>query len=464
MPDLQFSYPFFQVQFKKDGSAFQPSEADALIGGLTKDAGKPTDLWLLSHGWNNNMDEAKGLYSGLTAQIASQVSNSAALKARSFAICGVLWPSKKFEDKDLIPSGAAALDDAVTDEKLRQRIDDLKDIMSAKGWPMEEQDTIAEQKLEQVRQSVDDWEDDPALRREVVDLIRSLLPAHSADGEDASDKFLKIKPDALVQNLSRALNPPPVTPGSSAAGLDPFHVEGGGGLGGAASFRDVLGGLSAGFLHLLNFTTYYTMKARAGDVGVNGVKPLMDRIFDARKDIRIHLIGHSFGCRVVTSAVNAIKSGAVLPKTMTLLQGAFSHNGFASNYDGNKNDGAFRSVIANKKIRGPIIISHTRRDKAVGIAYPIASRLAGQAAAALGDENDLYGGMGSNGAQTAQTTPERVVGTLLDVNGTYPFATGTTSSKPYNLRADQFISGHSDIVNPQVAYAVATAIGSPDAV
>ncbi len=175
------------------------------------------------------------------------------------------------------------------------------------------------------------------------------------------------------------------------------------------------------------------------------------------------MIGHSFGCRVVTAAVNSLPAGEQLhPNTMTLLQGAFSHNGFAVRFDG-INDGAFRPVVAHKKVRGPILITHTRKDKAVGVAYPIASRLAGQVAAALGDENDLYGGLGSNGAQTAQTTPERVVGTLLECGGDYPFAAGETSAKLYNLRADTFVSGHSDIVKPQIGYAVAVAMATPDA-
>jgi hypothetical protein len=81
----------------------------------------------------------------------------------------------------------------------------------------------------------------------------------------------------------------------------------------------------------------------------------------------------------------------------------------------------------------------------------------------LGDENDIYGGMGSNGAQNQNTTPERVIGTLFDVGGAYPFAAGATSSKPHNLLADAFISGHSDIVKPQVAYAVSVALATPDA-
>jgi hypothetical protein len=459
----QFPYPLFPVQFKVDGFLFQQSDLDQLVPGIGRDP-KPSDLFVMSHGWNNNMDDAKDLYSRLAGQIALQVQASPSLQGRTFAVCGVLWPSKKFEDRDLIPSGAASLNDSVSDNNVKQRVTDLRDLLGAKGWPMEQSDAGRESKFSELVGAVNDWEDDPDVRRQVVETIRGLLPEGTADAEDASNLFFKLKPDALIQNLERSLNPPPITTGSSAASLDPFATSSGGGLGGAASFRDVLGGIKGALLHFLNYTTYYVMKARAGDVGVNGIAPLIRKIRESRPDIRLHLIGHSFGCRVVTSAVNALPEDEQLrPNTMALLQGAFSHNGFASNFDGKNNDGAFRQVIARKKVKGPIIITHTRNDKAVGIAYPIASRIAGQVAAALGDANDIYGGLGSNGAQTAETTPERVVGMLLSAGSAYPFSGGGTCGHLYNLKADQFISGHSDIVSTAVANAITTAFNSPDA-
>lgn len=459
----EFPYPFFPVQFDAKGNLFQQSDVDKLLAGLSTDP-RPTDLFILSHGWNNNIDEAEDLYSRLAAELATQIQAPPELKDRVFAICGILWPSKKFEDAELIPSGAASLNDAVSDSHIRQRIDDLKKVAQGEGWPSAKPDAAIEAKLSEVIANLDDWEDDPAVRQKIVENIREILPAHSADTEDASQLFFKLKPEVLIENLERSLNPPPISPDSSAASLDPFADPSGDGTGGAASFRDLAGGLKGALLHLLNYTTYYIMKARAGDVGVKGVAPLIQTIRTARPELRLHLIGHSFGCRVVTAAVNALPSGqAFRPNTMTLLQGAFSHNGFAANFDGKNNDGAFRQVVEQKKVRGPILISHTRRDKAVGIAYPIASRIAGQKASALGDANDVFGGLGSNGAQTRDTTPEAVVGTLLNVGGAYPFATGETSGKLYNLRADAFISGHSDIASAPVAYAIAKGLATPDA-
>jgi hypothetical protein len=57
-----------------------------------------------------------------------------------------------------------------------------------------------------------------------------------------------------------------------------------------------------------------------------------------------------------------------------LLQGAFSHNGFTENFI-DQTDGFFHKVISQNKIDGPIIATHTVNDHAVGIAYPLASRI-----------------------------------------------------------------------------------------
>jgi hypothetical protein len=455
---MSFAYSYFPVQFTKDGTVFQQSDVDALMGGVAQGANAPSDLFVMCHGWNNNMVDATSLYSGLAEVIKAQIDANADLAKRKYAICGVLWPSKKFEDKDLIPSGAAALNDAVTIDQLKQRVDDLRSLYAASEWPMSAGPAPAD--FDQIKDLMDDIEDDPSAQTQVVDLLRPLLPKEAASTEDASGQFFDTATEVLIDKLTKPLQPPVIPAGAGAASLDPFSTEPVSGLGGAASFRDVLGGVKSGFLNLLNYATYYLMKARAGTVGVTGVEPLIEKLRGARPELRIHMIGHSFGCRLVAAAVNALpERPELLPDTVTLLQGAFSHNGFALKGDADR--GAFRDVIEKKKVRGAITITHTRNDKAVGTAYPIASRINGVNAAALGDENDIFGGLGSNGTQTADTTPERVMGTLLAVGQPYPFASGVKPSVPYNLKADQFISGHSDIQKPEVAYALTVAMAAP---
>ena len=90
----------------------------------------------------------------------------------------------------------------------------------------------------------------------------------------------------------------------------------------------------------------------------------------------------------------------------------------------------------------------------MGVAYPLASRLAGQQASALGDANDVYGGIGRNGAQK---TPEANPGTLQAASSKYPpFVAG----RLYNLNADAIIGNHSDICKPEVAYALLKSVAT----
>lgn len=459
---MNFAYPYFPVQFTKDGTVFQQSDVDALMGAVAAGPNAPSDLFFMCHGWNNNMDDATDLYSALADLIKAQVDANPALAARKFAICGVLWPSKKFEDKDLIPSGAASLNDAVTIEQLKQRVRDLKSLYAASEWPMAAGPAPAA--FDKIEALMEDIEDDPSAQAQVVDLLRPLLPRDAASSDDASQRFFETGTKTLLANLQKQLNPPAIPAGTGAASIDPFSTEPASGLGGAASFRDVLGGIKSGFLNLLNYTTYYLMKARAGDVGVKGVAPLIQKVRGSRPDLRVHMIGHSFGGRLVSAAINALpEQDQFRPDTALLLQAAFSHNGFAQDDGGTVGRGAFRDVIEKKKVRGPIVITHTRNDKAVGTAYPIASRINGVVAAALGDANDIFGGMGSNGTQTKGTTPERTMGTLLAVGQAYPFANGVRPSTPCNLLSDEFIKGHSDIRKPEVAFAFAVAMAAPAA-
>jgi len=446
---MTFPYPCFQVQFKADGTVFQQPEADGLMGGMTD----ITDLFVLCHGWNNNIADAMDLYSGLTALFRTQIDANSALASNKYAVCAALWPSRKFEDKDLIPSGAAALNDAVTTEQLKSRVRDLATLSAASDWPAGGGITLPG--LDELETLMDRIEDDPAAQLRAADLLRAGLPSEHTGTDDASDRFLSMKSSLLVERLSKPLNPPPVkATGTGAASIDPFSTGTVSGLGGAAGFRDVLGGIKSGFLNALNYTTYYLMKGRAGDVGVKGLSPLLVKLRGARPDLRIHLIGHSFGCRLVAATVNALPDGEQFrPDTVMLLQGAFSHNGFAKK--GDETDlGAFRDVVGKQKVRGPILITHTRADKAVGVAYPVASRITGVNAASVGGPDDIYGGLGSNGAQTKDTTPERIEGTLLPVGTIYPFAAGVVPSTPCNLKADGIITGHSDIRKPEVAYAL----------
>jgi hypothetical protein len=128
---------------------------------------------------------------------------------------------------------------------------------------------------------------------------------------------------------------------------------------------------------------------------------------------------------------------------MTLFQAAFSHNSFSP-------PGGFRSVVDDAKCEGPILITHSVKDEAVGICYPIASRIFRQNSSSVGGPNDRYGALGRNGARH---TPEASDGDLLPEGAPYAFTPGLI----YNLQADDIIQAHPDIVKPETAWALLSA-------
>lgn len=434
----------FELEFDKNGKLFDAAQLDALTRHL--DAAHATDLILFAHGWNNDLADARKLYTRFFAELGAFVpamGQGAANGARVFAAGVLLWPSKKFTDKDLIPGGGAAALSSQEKAVIRARLKDLakEPVRLGKTAPAS---AAKRRKIAKAEALLKTIETDPKAQEEFVRIVRSLLSDRAAHSDDGTKDLFKVKERKLLVNLSKPVfAAPAVSAGGAAAGFSTLST---GASGGAADLGD---GIVSGIRRFLNLTTYYQMKERAGTVGANGVASAIDKIRTKRPQIRLHLVGHSFGGRVVTAATDAI-GGKHKIDSLTLLQAAFSHNGLAPKFDG-KSDGFFRKVVTGKKVRGPILVTCTKNDKAVGIAYPLASRLGGQNAAALGDENDVYGGIGRNGAVK---TPEAVKGMLLAANAAYDFAAG----KIYNLTADAFIADHSDICGPQVAWALASGI------
>jgi pimeloyl-ACP methyl ester carboxylesterase len=188
-------------------------------------------------------------------------------------------------------------------------------------------------------------------------------------------------------------------------------------------------------------TSYYLMKERAAEVGTGGLAPLVRSVKQIAPSAGVHFAGHSFGARLVTAAAMALGRGEGAPwvESMMLVQAAFSQFAFSP-------QGLYRPVVAQRMVRGPIAITHTRHDKAVGLAYPVASMLKRQNASALGGPNDPYGGLGANGARGL--TPEECIHLNLgDLASLRQFL----HCPVINLNAYAVILSHTDIYKPQVA-------------
>jgi hypothetical protein len=445
-PDFP-NFDYFETEFTKTGEIANRQQVDDLIHFL-RASNTTTDLFTISHGWNNDLDDARQLYLKFFEVFKKELDGNPVgdLTNRKFTVVGFLWPSKKFAEADLIPQNASAgsgkaatvsSGTGIITDDLLQRLDVFESALD---------DPSKAPQLAVIRSLVPDLANFPSKQRRFVDVIRSLLPQsdESVTPEDAASAFLKLDAQELISRLSRPM-PIAAAQTTGTAGALPA------GTGAAAGLGDLLSGIKGSFIHLMNYTTYYVMKNRAGVVGRAGGYQVLREIRDDFPALKIHIAGHSFGGRLVTAAADGpTDKRPIRPETLTLLQAAYSHNGFAHLYDG-VHDGFFRTVVTDKKVKGPILITCSKQDTAVGIAYPIASLLSGVTAAALGDKNDPFGGMGRNGAQK---TPEAIDDKLLPAGAKYNF----NRDNVFNLNGDDIITGHGDICRDEIASVILQAI------
>ena len=289
-----FNFPYFEVQFNKSAQISNPNEVQKLIEYLNNQS--VSDLLVMSHGWNSDIADARGLYNRFFKAMrqvldANQVSGVA---ERQFAIMAIFWPSKKFTEAQLIPGGAASFEDSGGDS-LEEQLSDFQVLFD---------DPENASTFEQLQSLIPDLEDSPAARGKFADLVRSLLSQEAADDEDASSDFFSLEGEELMKRLNKPLSSEAMGQAGDSEGgaaeIGDWSV-GDASSGGAAGMFGWFGGFKKAAGNLLNFATYYEMKQRAGKVGMQGLNPLLKKIHQQLPQLKLHLMGHSFGGRLVTA-------------------------------------------------------------------------------------------------------------------------------------------------------------------
>ncbi len=408
-----------------------------------------TDLIVVSHGWNNDRQAAEDLYTRLFSNFAEVTAGDPGMENRKVAIIGVIWPSKKWDDFIRKPTAATAAAGGARSTAAASRAASLADMQASIDLvaPLFD-DPAGDQQLEKLRALVSNLEANPGAQAEFVEALRLLLDpdqsqASQQSNDDGSAVFFRGQADVIFDRASQTSFASPPSLGSAT----PLESTGQ-----AAGFGDVLSGAANAVANLLNLTTYFKMKQLAGTVGMVGVAPLIDQV--APQVERIHLVGHSFGGRLVTAA--SASSSTTKLHSLVLLQAAFSQNGFSE-----KRKGFFRSVVTAQRLNGPILVTHTKNDLAVGLAYPAASRISRDNASAFGGPDDEFGGIGSNGAQKLEAGElNAATDRLQPVGQPYQWQAG----RFHNLESSDFIrnpdggDAHGFIFVPEVAWAISRAL------
>jgi hypothetical protein len=410
-------FDFFPLVFDKDGKLESGDELDAFVAHAA--AAPATDAVFIAHGFRNDVGEATTLYTHFLKNFRAHLAQPRFrdVAARRFVVAGVYWPSKAFrESLGENAGGTRGLQNpALAMADAKQRLEELKvDVTPAQR-----------RSLEKAAALLPKLEGDPRAQDEFVERVLSVLSRSRLDETEGLPQIRKQSGSELLARLDA-----PAGDGT----------------------RGLFGSIAGRVGQFLNLTTWYVMKDRSGTIGEKAVAPAVRTLRRSLPGIRVHLVGHSLGGRLMAACAKALCVRPKLqPDSLTLLEAAFSHYGFSPD-NGRGTPGFFRDVVEKKIVKGPFLSTFSAEDTVVGKAYAISSRLAGDSSRDIGDAADEFGGIGRNGAlKTSEVASSR----LLTPDQVYDYKIGVIN----NLDGSGgLIKDHGDVTNAAVTYAFASAV------
>jgi hypothetical protein len=386
-----------------------------------------TDVFLMSHGWNGDVPAARDQYGRWIAVMVRCSDDIARLRqARPDfrpLLVGLHWPSLPFGDEELggdavsfAPSAGSPVEDLI--DRYAERIADTPPARAALRtlFAAAEEDVAPPTLPAAVRSAYTELDREASL---------------GSDGEGAAPGADR-EPFDSEQRYQSALEEEAVSFG--------------------------VGGFLGGLLSPLMQLSFWTMKARARTFGESGAHTFLRQLQAARPGVRLHLMGHSLGCIVMSAAVAGPVGGLGLDRpvdSLALVQGALSLWSYCPDIPSRRGrPGYFHRIVADRRVAGPIITTQSEHDLAVGRWYRLSAGAARQIDFAPG-ELPRYGGVGTFGLRGLATGVVDLQ--LLPAGAVYGFEPGTI----YNLECSHIIrtgdgaaGAHSDITHPEVAHAV----------
>jgi hypothetical protein len=421
--------PYWELTFDADGDVDRP-ERDRLLTQVTGEGVR--DLIVFAHGWNNDRTGATALYRRFFAPVP-QLAPGARI-----GYVGVIWPSMRFSDEP-IPDFPRSVAAAEAEAAPRSALD--KDTRRALLEAFPGRTSV----LDQLARLLDEQPRGEEGLAEFGRLVRLLVEAPG---------------QALAVTDTSEEGDPVVFHGDTTAACEEFAEALIGLNSPAAPAQFGLPNPWEGAKELLRQATYYAMKRRAGTVGEHGLGPVVGQLARAAADVRVHLVGHSFGGRLVAFALRGLPAGVRTVKSVTLLQGAFSHYAFAERLPHDQ-DAAGALHGRQGRIDGPLVCCHSRFDSALGTFYPLASRMADDDRSLTGNAvGDLlgvrWGAMGHDGVQAVPGTAALDLAGAL--RGPLP-ASGCVNVDVASVvrHGGPPAGAHSDIVHPELARVVLAA-------
>jgi hypothetical protein len=380
-----------------------------------------TDVFVFSHGWMADLPATRRQYAKwVTAMSRSRGDIEQLTELRPGfrpLLVGLHWPSRPWSEEEF---GAASFDPQAA-PALRL----VEEYAATIADTTEARDALK-----------------VILAAAITDPDPAALPPEVADAYAVLDREAGLGDDG-----------PGADPGADRESFDPDRI-----------MQDAKDEVSFGrfgigsLLAPLRVLSFWKMKDRGRRFGETGGRSLLDGLQRSTADtVRFHLMGHSFGC-IVVSAMLAGPRGADLVRPVhsaALLQGAFSLWSYCSDIPvARGRPGYFHTVVDGSRVAGPIITSQSTFDVAVGRYYPLGAGAAGQVDFAPG-ELPRYGAVGTFGLRGPGPTIEDRK--MLPADQPYGFV----PRRIYNLESSQYIrqgggsfGAHSDLAHLEVTHAV----------
>ena len=423
----QSRLPYFLAAFDAQGHE-RTDDRDGLMSAKIIEAlrAQPvTDVFLLSHGWQGDIPGARAQYNNWIDAMAACADDLAAIKRAQPAfhpmIIGLHWPSLAWGEEELGGGEGSFAFSAPQIDPLEKMVAEYAQRLDATP---EMRDALR-----------------VILRAAAQEIAPEELPA------EVRDAYRLLDSQSSLESKGEGADP-----GADREPFDPDKVYE------AAQEEVSFGGFNlGGLLAPLRTLTFWKMKDRAKSFGETAVFDLLRQIQQTKAQAKVHLMGHSFGCIVVSATLAGPQGTGSLVRpidSLALMQGALSLWSYCADIPFAKGrPGFFRSIVDGKKVSGPIITTSSTFDTAVGRFYPLGAGARGDVAFAPG-QFPKYGAVGKFGARGPGLNIVDLE--MKPVNAPYemePGAIYNLESSRYICQGGGFSGAHNDIARPEVAHA-----------
>jgi hypothetical protein len=419
----------YVIPFDKEGRCEAPRTRDALLEDVR--TGGYTDVYLFSHGWNNDWLVATNRYRHFrNGYIQMRVENALPMN-RSYRplLVGVYWPGVVLTTAgERPPQMAGAGDTAVMDEEVEDYQGAVRGL-------------AARVPGDRVERFYDLAQRESLTEAEAAELAELVAPLYRTD-DDVEWSQQPAPADVLEAWRTQR---------EGAGGeedLDDFGTVDGGAGGGPQAAGGIFGFDPR---VIVRVATVWQMKDRAGVVGRQGVGPMLNGIRQ-RTDARLHLIGHSYGCKVLMSAMLAADALDAQPAdSLLLLQPAVNHLCFADRVPEMDVPGGYHSVL--DRVRQPVLTTYSAHDAALTKFFHVALRRSGdrgELRAAADGPPSVFAALGGYGPRAVRYATVEV----RDVKQPYPELRAPGAPRVLAVNGTRTISGHGDISNPSTWWAL----------